>query len=72
MKVPSTQVSQTSLEGMHRAREQAASAARRIVEGPIEAEDIVSLNLAEHAFKANAAVLGTEKRMQERLLDIFA
>jgi len=28
--------------------------------------------LSEHAFKANAAVLGAEKHLHERLLDIFA
>jgi flagellar basal body rod protein FlgC len=42
------------------------------VAGPIEAEDIVSLKTAEHAFKANAAVLAATKRMEERLLDILA
>ena len=28
--------------------------------------------LSEHDFKANAAVLGVEKHLHERLLDIFA
>jgi hypothetical protein len=32
----------------------------------------VALKLSEHAFKVNAAVLGAEKRLHERLLDIFA
>jgi len=40
--------------------------------GPVEAEDIVSLKTAELAFKTNAAVLDVAKRLQDRLLDIFA
>ncbi|MDP6688509.1 MAG: hypothetical protein QF384_03325 [Alphaproteobacteria bacterium] len=63
---------QTALEGITKAREQAAASSQRLAKGPVEAEDIVSLKLSEHAFKANAAVMGAAKRMQDRLLDIFA
>ncbi len=72
MKVAPANITQTALDGLTRAREQAATASQRIATGPIEAKDIVSLKTAEHAFKANAAVLDVAKRMQERLLDIFA
>ena len=72
MKVPSSNIGQTALNGLNRAREQADAAPGRIVEGPVKAGDIVALKLSEHAFKANAAVLGAEKRLHERLRDIFA
>ena len=72
MKVAQTNITQTALEGPTRAREQAAASSQRIAAGPVEAEDIVSLKSAEHAFKANAAVLDVAHRMHDRLLDIFA
>jgi len=72
MTMLTTNIAQTALSGLNRAGADAAAAARRIVEGPVEAKDIVDLKLSEHAFKANAAVLGAEKRMHDRLLDIFA
>lgn len=71
MKIAPANITQTALDGLTRAREQAATASQRIATGPVEAEDIVSLKVAEHSFKANAAVLGVAQRMQERLLDIF-
>ena len=72
MKAAPANITQTALQGLSRAREQAAAASQRIAAGPIEAEDIVSLNAAEQATKANAAVLGADRRMHDRLLDIFA
>ncbi len=72
MNVTSSSITHAALDGLSRAREQAASASRRIAEGPIEAKDVVDLKIAEHAFKANAAVLGVANRMQDRLLDILA
>ncbi|NQV61218.1 MAG: hypothetical protein HQ502_16245 [Alphaproteobacteria bacterium] len=71
MKIAPSNLTQTALDGLTRAKEQAATASQRIVAGPLEAEDVVSLKQAEHAFKANAAVLNVAKRMQDRLLDIF-
>ncbi|MBL6954890.1 MAG: hypothetical protein ISR50_19830 [Alphaproteobacteria bacterium] len=71
MKIAPSNLTQTALDGLNRAKEQAATASQRIAAGPLEAEDVVSLKLAEHAFKANAAVLNVAKRMQDRLLDIF-
>jgi len=62
---------QTALNGLTKATEQAA-AAQRIVEGPIEAKDIVDLKVSEHAFKSSAAVLSADKRMHDRLLDILS
>jgi len=70
MKIAPSNLTQTALDGLTRAKEQAATASQRIVAGPLEAEDVVSLKQAEHAFKANAAVLNVAKRMQDRLLDI--
>ena len=72
MQIAPTNIAQTALDGLSRAREQAATASQRIAAGPLEAEDIVSLKSTEQAFKANAAVLAVAKRMHERLLDIFA
>ncbi|MBT7756049.1 MAG: hypothetical protein HN732_01905 [Rhodospirillaceae bacterium] len=72
MNIAPSNIAQTALTGLSRATEQADTASKRIVAGPLEAEDVVSLKTAEHAFKANAAVLEVAKRMQERLLDIFA
>ncbi len=72
MKVAATNITQTAFDGLSRAREQAATASQRIAAGPLEAEDVVSLNNAAHAFKANAAVLDVARRMQDRLLDMFA
>ncbi len=72
MKVIPGNAAQTALEGLSRSRAQAATASQRIAAGPVEAEDIVSLKIAELAFKANGAVLGAAKRMEERLLDILA
>jgi hypothetical protein len=63
---------QTALNGLTKATEQAAAAAQRIVEGPIEAKDIVDLKVSEHAFKSSAAVLSADKRMHDRLLDILS
>lgn len=70
MKIAPSNLTQTALDGLTRAKEQAATASQRIVAGLLEAEDVVSLKQAEHAFKANAAVLNVAKRMQDRLLDI--
>ena len=67
----SANISQTALEGLNRAKEQATAASGRIVAGSPEVKDIVSLKTAEHAFKASATVFGTEKRLHDRLLDIF-
>ena len=72
MRIASGNMVQTALEGVTKAREQGAEASQRLAKGPVEAEDIVSLKVAEHAFRANAAVMGVAKRMQDRLLDIFA
>ena len=72
MKEISGNAARIALDGLSRSHAQAATASQRIVAGPIEAEDIVSLKTAEHAFKANAAVLAATKRMGERLLDILA
>ena len=71
MKEISGNAARIALDGLSRSHAQAATASQRIVAGPIEAEDIVSLKTAEHAFKARATVFGTEKRLHARLLDIF-
>ncbi len=72
MKVAPANITQTAFEGLSRAKEQADAASQRIAAGPLEVEDVMSLKFAEHAFKANAAVLDVAKRMHDRLLDIFA
>ena len=71
MKVASTDVLQTAVQGLHKASEKAAGAAERIVTGPVEAEDVVDLKTAEIEFKANAKVVKTAEELQDRLLDIL-
>ena len=72
MKIAAGSIPQTAINGLTKARAQAAAAAQRIVEGPVQAKDIVSLKQSEHAFKASAAVLNADKRMHDRLLAILS
>ncbi|MCB9948987.1 MAG: flagellar hook protein FlgE [Rhodospirillaceae bacterium] len=61
-----------ALTGMNRAFDQADGAARRIAGGNVEAEPVIDLLSAKTAVQANAAVVRTADRMQDRLLDILA
>jgi flagellar hook protein FlgE len=60
----------TAVEGLRKAQNQVEQAAQNIAEGPVRAEDVVSLSLAATSFKANAAVIRTENETLQTLLDV--
>ena len=72
MTITATNGYASAVQGLSRASATAGSAAARIASGEIEPRPIVELKTAEHAFKANAAVLRTLDEMNDRLLDILA
>ena len=62
----------TAVNGLKKAQTAVDQAARNIAGGSTDPEDVVSLSQSAISFKANAAVLRTEDRMTQSLLDITA
>jgi len=70
MEITTPSAINTAIEGLKKAQNQVEQTAQNIAEGPVSAEDVVSLSLAATSFKANAAVIRTERETMQTLLDV--